>query len=133
METIYKDFKIKSEYKGDKAAPWGDRQENWNNHIITVKNITTGKRTSFEFWASIMHPEIQTEDDLLNAFECFVSDALSGENSFEDFCNEYGYDTDSRSAERTHKACVKSNQKLKGIYAGDLYELANELNEKING
>lgn len=27
--------------------------------------------------------------------------------TFEEFCSEFGYDTDSRKAEKTYKACVK--------------------------
>jgi len=70
----------------------------------------------------MMDPEINKESDLLHAFDCFVSDAIAGKNSFEEFCSEFGYDQDSRKAHKIYKACVKSCAKLERIYKGDLYE-----------
>lgn len=70
------------------------------------------------------------ESDLKNAFYCFVSDAISGEMSFEDFCSEFGYNynTRSRSVWRT---CGKHAYKLDILLPDsiDKYDLANYLNE----
>lgn len=57
--------------------------------------------------------------EVLNA-----SDAAGVENatSFEDWCEEYGYDTDSRCAERTFKACKHATERLKNFLGNDLYE-----------
>lgn len=129
MKTTFKNFLINSTFKGDKVAPWSDKQQNYNNHTITVTNTETEQKISFEFWGSIMKPEVKTEDELLNAFYCFVSDAVSGNYSFNEFCGEFGYDEDSRKAEKTWKACKKSLEKLNKIYNGDVYDLANELQE----
>jgi|LSQX01.3.fsa_nt_gb hypothetical protein len=122
----FKQFKIKASYKGNKKASWGD---NWNNHMVTVTNIETGQKITFEFWASIANPELKTEYDLLNAFYCFVSDAIAGSYTFEEFCSEFGYnnDSDSRQAEKIYRKCKKQLEKLKKIYDGDIYELANKL------
>lgn len=129
-KATWKNFVITAEYRGDKPAPWADGRQNWNYHRITVKNTENGLYTGFDFWASIAHPHLETEYDLLNAFYCFVSDALSGLETFEDFCAEFGYDTDSRTAERTWKACKRSTLKLGRIAGGaDLYDLCNELSE----
>jgi hypothetical protein len=127
MKTTYKNFTISSQYIGNK--PWPADEKNYHNHKVTV--LSGGKKTSFEYWGSIMYPEISNEIDLLNAFECFVMDALSAQNNFEDFCNELGYDV-SRKAERVYKACEKSLLKLERIYSGDVCGLANELRETIN-
>ena len=123
---------LKSEYLGNKLWPNSDsRHENYNNHKITVK--ANGKRATFEFWASIMHPEIDSESDLISSFECFVSDAVSGLYSFEDFCSEFGYDTDSRKAEKIHRACQKSADKLKRLLGdADIYDFANAINDIVN-
>ena len=76
MKATYKQFEINTVYHGDKC--WSCDNRNYNNHIVTVKNKENGKTTLFEFWCSIMHPEFESEYDVLNAFYCFVSDALSG-------------------------------------------------------
>lgn len=124
MNANFQDFSISAKYLGNKQAAWGD---NWNNHKITVKR--SGASVSFDFWASIAHPEIDSEYDVLNAFYCFVSDAISGAMPFEEFCSELGYDTDSRKAYQTWNACQAAHRKLRKIYSGDIYELANELQE----
>lgn len=130
IETKQGKFTINSQYKGDKAAPWNDKNQNWNNHIVTVTH--NKRKLSFDFWVSIMNPEIQNDKENISAFQCFVSDALSAKESFEYFCSEFGYDTDSRNAERIYKACEKALRKLERIFTGDIYDLANELSELEN-
>lgn len=127
--TKFKQFKIKANYKGNKKASWGD---NWNNYMITVTNTETNQKITFEFWASIANPELKTEYDILNAFYCFVSDAIAGSYTFEEFCSEFGYDNDSRQAEKIYKKCKKQLEKLKKIYDGDVCELANKLQKVAN-
>jgi hypothetical protein len=38
---------------------------------------------------------------------CLTSDARVAEQTFEEFCGDFGYDTDSRKAEATYKACCR--------------------------
>ena len=128
MTYEFNDFRITATYKGDKPAKWSNG-ENWNNHWVSVTNAKTGKRTGFYFWASIMHPQLSSRYDVLNAFRCFVDDAISGDMTFHEFCEEFGYDEDSRTAEKTWKACKKAKEKLSRIYDGDVYELLNSLDE----
>lgn len=129
MKATFKNFEVSAVYTGSKAAEWGNGRENWNHHRIAVKNTDTGARTSFDFWASVAEPELRTEYDILNAFYCFVSDAISGDMDFSEFCGEFGYDEDSRTAEKTWKACKRSSEKMKRICDGNIYDLANELQE----
>jgi len=129
MKANFKNFTIEAEYTGSKKAEWSNNTENWNHHEVTITNTKTNEQTSFDFWASIANPELSSEYDILNAFYCFVSDAISGSYSFEEFCSEFGYDTDSRKAEKTWKACQESYNNLLNIYNGDIYDLVNELSE----
>ena len=132
MKTNYKNFTISAKYTGSKKAPWDDGikyPENWNHHTITVRNNETGKKTSFDFWASLAKPVLDSEYDLLNALYCFVSDSLSGMQDFNCFCNDFGYDTDSRTAERTWKACKRSAQKWYRVSEFSENETCDFLNE----
>ena len=129
MTEAYKDFRITATYTGSKEAGWEGGPKNWNHHHITVTNVETGKHTDFDFWMSIARPHMETRYDVLNAFYAFVDDAISGEMSFDEFCSEFGYDSDSRRAEKTWKACKRATAKLHRIYDGDIYDLANELQE----
>jgi hypothetical protein len=56
--------------------------------------------------------------------DCLASDAAGVESagSFEDWCSEYGYDTDSRKAHKTFKACEHEATRLKNFLGDDLYD-----------
>lgn len=125
--ATFKNFEIKATYKGDKKASWSDN--NFNNHMVKVVNTENGNRLTFEFWASIASIELKTEYDIINAFYSFVSDAVAGSETFDNFCSELGYSTDSREAEKTWKKCQKQLIKLRKIFDGDIYNLLNELGE----
>ncbi len=123
-------FIITATYTGSKAAPWSGNTENYNHHVVTVRNTETGKKTSFDFWASIANPVLETEYDIINAFYCFLSDACSGSETFRDFCGDFGYDEDSRTAERVWKACKRAAAKFERIAPGvDLYDLINSMED----
>lgn len=134
MTITWKDFTITATYTGSKPAPWNDNHsQNWNHHWITVSSKETGKKTGFDFWASIANPELRSRYDVLNAFYCFVSDAISGMEDFPDFCAEFGYDEDSRRAEKVWKACKRSLEKLErvsGYPLDEIYDLCNALAEE---
>lgn len=127
MKATFKNFRVSANYTGSKPAKWNP--DNWHHHNITVTNTDNGKRTHFDFWTSIMAPEIESEYDVLNAFYMFVGDAISGDMDFSEFCNEFGYDVDSMTAYKTWIACKRAAKKLERIYSGDIYDLSNELAE----
>lgn len=61
---------------------------------------------------------------LAEVLDCLASDASGVDNarSFEDWASEYGYDTDSRKAERTYHICEKQAQDLKALLGQDAYD-----------
>lgn len=103
-----------------------------NEFNITIKTYT-GK-TTMKFYGSEMdyknNGSEMDESDLKHALDCFVSDAASGDDNFESFCSNLGYDTDSRTAERIYKACVKQLAKFERVCPNtDIYNIINELND----
>jgi hypothetical protein len=131
METTFDGYRIKATYLGDKKADWGGDTENWNNHMVAVSR--NGRRIGFEFWASIMYPELRGRGDLLQAFACFLSDAIAGGQTFDDFCADFGYDTDSRKAWKSWKACQRAALKARRLLNGDdLYQLEQAVSEAAN-
>lgn len=48
-------------------------------------------------------------------------------NNFEDFCAEYGYDTDSRTAEKVYKECIEQDRQLRRLYTHEELELLQEI------
>jgi hypothetical protein len=56
----------------------------------------------------------QIEPDAAGIIACLVMDAgVIDHASFEDWADEYGYDPDSRSAERTYRACLETALQLR--------------------
>ena len=67
------------------------------------------------------HTENPTLADVL---DCLASDAGGYENarSFDDWAAEYGYDTDSRKAEKTFRAIKRQAEQLKRTIGAEAYE-----------
>lgn len=112
---------------------WAGKGSRNNEYLVTIK--TDLGRASFKYKTSQADYAAGKQDlthaDLQNALYCFLSDACAGDDTFENFCSEMGYDTDSRSAEKMHKECVKQGVKAKKVFE-DIYEAANAVSELEN-
>lgn len=137
MRYVFKGVEIKSEYFGFKE--WPCDSTNTNYHKILLRNLKTKKHTHFDFWASKAHPRIEDEKDLMEAFECFLTDAMAGDMEFEQFCQEFGYDVyredgyPNANAKRIWKKCRISREKFDRIFEGmNLYEVHNEIQDMLD-
>jgi hypothetical protein len=139
MKTIYnfKNYSVTAKLKAEGVKFPFDTKGSYNHNkfSVRVKNTYTGDRTSFDFFGSendYNNGKVELyEEDLKHAFYCLISDSLSAVNDFEEFCSEFGYDVDSRTAERIYKGCKKQYSKAIKLVdsESDLYDLANELND----
>jgi hypothetical protein len=103
------------------------------HYKITVKRDSS--RRMFDYYSSINDyqngkKELE-ENDLKFALECILSDAIAGLDTFSNFCSEFGYDENSRNAEKVWKACKRSSAKLLslGLLESQLYDYINEIRE----
>lgn len=134
--TMYKNFKINAKFQGFEACKaWNDTKSR-GKFFVYVTNSETGAKTRFTFWDCLANAEKCITDldeySTLNAFYCFVSDALTGCNTFSDFCGEFGYDEDSRNAYRIYTACkraCKSWARVSGMDESETCDFLNELQE----
>lgn len=106
--TKFENFRISADWIGEKAPNWDGKQDEsrriCHNRIwISCNNVTV----SFDFWESLTKQVTEKPVDLLGAFRCMLSDAESylSARDFADFCAEFGYNEDSRNAERIFRAC----------------------------
>lgn len=84
-----------------------------------------GRRLTAEFHQGSAHTSEPTAADVLS---CLVSDAASveSEDGFEGWAESLGYDTDSRKAEHTYKACARIRDRVRRFLPShDLFDLAN--------
>lgn len=74
------------------------------------------------YLAARKYPVAPSISDVL---DCLAMDAVGIENargSFDDWCAEYGYDTDSRKAEKTFHICERQAAHLKHFLGAELFE-----------
>ena len=64
------------------------------------------------------NPELELVLDALRTD--FISDG-----SFQDFCDNFGYDQDSIEASKIYKACLKNTEKVKKLFNGSLNNFLN--------
>ena len=97
-----------------------DKQDEWQQKATgyRCKLVRNGKAYSFDYWMGSAHTEPPTVEDVLDNL---ASDASAGEQTFYDFCSEFGYDHDSRKAEATWKACCRTAKAIRRLL-GDEYE-----------
>ncbi len=62
---------------------------------------------------------IDGEPKVDNVLDCLKSDYLASLDSFNDFCDEFGYSNDSIRSKKTYDACVKNGKKLQKFLNDD--------------
>ncbi|KKM83615.1 hypothetical protein LCGC14_1307650 [marine sediment metagenome] len=85
-----------------------------------VTLLCAGRQMTLHFSMGPGNTEEPTVEDVLN---CAAMDAAGYENAegFEDWASEYGYDIDSREAEKTYCAVRKQTAKLAKFLATEQY------------
>lgn len=93
----------------------GDKQQ---RYVFKVRLIKGGKRYTFEFGQSIS--EGSNEPTLYSVLACLTK---YNPETFEYFCANYGYDNDSRTAERVYKAVCKEWKSMQRLFTTEELDL----------
>jgi hypothetical protein len=66
---------------------------------------------------------ITKDPGVADVLDCLAGDSSGVENAFgfEDWCSDYGYDANSRRAERTYKVCQRQAARLEKFLGPSLY------------
>jgi hypothetical protein len=80
----------------------------------------------FSFWNSKNDQQTGKAPTAYDVLACISSEVYCPDD-FEEFCSEYGYDTDSRKAEQTFKAVVKQAESLRRIFTSELLDKLAEV------
>ncbi len=138
MEYTKDDVKLKVEstfVETIKGFPHSEHDDMYHNHFMITVSNDSGKTESFDYYGSYndycKNKTTIPDNDLRFALGCIIGDALSGLMSFDEFCDEFGYDEDSRRAERIHKAAIITTEKIQslGINEDEMYVIVNDLDE----
>lgn len=130
MDTIFNDIELTSEYTGKKSALFDTDGTTMERHW-TIKCKKEDREIEFDYYPSKANPYVDTEEEILEAFECFLSDAVYGFESLDDVYNELGCNGSISQFIATYNACVDAGEKLKYLLGtsdtSDIEELREDL------
>jgi hypothetical protein len=92
-------------------------------YIFKLKLSKGGKQYTFRFGQSIAKGG--EEPTLYDVLACLQKYDVG---TFEDFCNMFGYDEDSRSAERIYKAVCREYAAMQRLFTDEELEILAEIN-----
>ncbi len=92
-----------------------------SRYVFNCTLTRNKKRYTFDFGQSIFSGN--TEPNIYDVLTCMQKYDVG---SFEDFCGEFGYSEDSRSAERIYKAVCKEYEAVNRLF-GDIIEELQEI------
>lgn len=103
--------------------PHMEGSDSMDNYHVKLRAKSLGNATMRLYYSKGkgLNGVAPTADEVL---DCLASDASSIENAnnnFEAFCDDYGYDIDSRKAEKTFNACARQAQRLNKFLGEDYY------------
>ena len=106
----------------EKSDEWQDTADKW---IITISNEV------FEYYTGIGHRKHNkpVRPELGDVLHSLILDASACDESFEDWCMNFGYDTDSRKALEIYLSCQNIGTKLRKtdlILSDDLRDFLQE-------
>lgn len=88
--------------------------EGAQHFLATIRYKRRELQAEYSIGSAVKAPE---RSDLI---ACLLSDASAGSESFEDYCINFGYDTDSRKAYATWLACQTTARDIKFLLGADL-------------
>jgi len=114
---------IRIALKDSKLPDWDDGS--FRHHYCVSLNKPNRKvPLRFDFWGSVNDANEGKHPTAYGVLACISSDAFCPD-TFADFCSEYGYDEDSRKAEKLFAKCARFGLQLREFFTmNELEELA---------
>ena len=104
---------------------FGGDDEKRNIYRLALIRKDSPVRYSTRFGASIYMTQKRIDPTPYDLLACLTK---NDPGSFEDFCSEYGYDTDSRSAMRTYNKVKRDWVKVENFFSQDELNELHEIN-----
>lgn len=103
------------------------KRDNWECFEWAVMLSFQDRRYVTPYYCGIGHAKAgkPTPPSAAAVLASLCSDATSADRTtFEDWCGDLGYDTDSRKAEKMYHACIKTNAELRAFLCDHFDEFA---------
>lgn len=113
---------FKATFKCSETPAW----DNYNHDAFTCVLKNEFHKYRFTLYQSRMQ-STGTGSNIPNAYDVLAVITKYEIGNFEDFCSEFGYDTDSRSAFKTYKAVMKEWKNVEKLFTPDQLEQLQEI------
>lgn len=100
------------------SEPMNEGDDDWDHLSWSITLAFQGRTMETKFHTGLGIVGEPTIGDLLSSLALDASSVIDGQ-SFEEWAGDFGYDTDSRKAERTYRACKAQAEKLEGLLGED--------------
>lgn len=100
----------------------GDTED---RNIYKITLVRSGRKYIFEFGQSINATRAGEAPSEYDVLSCLTK---HHPGTFEDFCAEYGYDPDSRRAEKTYQGVLAEYEALERLYSEIELDMLREIN-----
>ena len=131
-------LKLRATFKGDRCPPWaGDPGRKVGGECPDCGTIhgaryrvtiwrQGGGRLTFDFWNSLQDSQDGTTPTAYDVLACISGDYYTPETC-EEFCGEYGEDTDSRKALALFRRCDRFARRLRAFFTEAEAEALGEI------
>ena len=107
------------------APDWAEKNENYGvKCCVTLE--AKDRKVVFPFWGCVADKQTGKLPSLYSILACISGDCNCPE-TFDDFCSEYGYDTDSRRAYATWERCLAFSKELRAFFTEEEIEALQEI------
>lgn len=117
LKELIGDDKVLIYSDNEPKLAW-DKQDEWQQKAngFRVELKYQGRQYTLDFWQG---KGITADPTAESVLKCLLCDCQLAQDSFEDFCANLGYDTDSRKAFRVYQACKRENKRLRRLLGDD--------------
>lgn len=90
------------------------QDDKYSRNIYRVKLYRNGKSYSFNYGDSVNNTRLRLKPNIYDVLSCLIKYDVG---SFDNFCSEFGYDTDSRKAEKIYKLVCKEFEGVERVFS----------------
>lgn len=119
-------LKVSITYLDNKPPKWDEESYDHNHYIVRITRKSTRKSLTFQFWDSIANSEKGERPTPYDVLACISSDSYKYD-SFQDFCGEVGYNTDSIKALETWKRYDSLSKRMNRFFSSEELEALREI------
>lgn len=116
LKSLIRRDNVRADVRYGSSEPTPENFANSTPWTVTLHRKR--RKLTVSFYTGSAITEDPTAHDVL---DCLLSDASAGEQTFEDFAGEFGYEEDSREAHATWESCEKMAKRVRK-FLGDAFE-----------